>query len=265
MRQSIFFISIFIFLFLSFSPLQELSAQSGKKEDVITLKDGTLLYGWILDQEVGKFIRLELVGGSILVIEQEKISEITRLPSRFKRVSRSYNYKLKPILYRELGLYSYVSPQFSFRNGRNRRTGLEGSRMDVGIHLRVGYRIRRYLALGMGVGIDNTEGGVYMPIYLDISGDVLRRRVTPHYQISVGYSHGADPTWPNDRIEGGFTSFTGIGYKIHTQSKLEWTVVGGYKFQDSSERGNSFSGVSGTSEFRDIRRGGITLQISIGF
>lgn len=263
MRHYISTISIFLFLF-SFST-QELSAQAGKKEDVITLKDGTLLYGWILEQEVGKFIRLELVGGSILVIEQEKIAQVTRLPSRFRRVNRSYNYKLKPIMYREKGLYSYVSPQFSFRNGRNRRTGFDGTRMDVGIHLRVGYRISRFLALGMGAGIDNTEGGVYMPIYMDISGDVLRKRVTPHYQISAGYGYGGEPTWPNDRIEGGFMSFMGVGYKIHTQSKLEWTVVGGYKFQNSSERGNSFSGVTGTTEFRDVRRAGITLQISVGF
>lgn len=251
-------ILFFSFLFLSSMCFQQAIGQTGKKEDVVTLRDGNVIYGYILEQEVGKYVRLELVGGSILVIEQEKIESIERAPSRFRRVTRSYNYRLSPILYRERGVYSYISPQLSFREGRN------GSRVDVGIHLRLGYRFSRFMALGMGVGVDNYEGGVYMPLYLEVSGDLLRKRVTPHFYASVGYSSGINPSWPNDRIEGGVTTFVGLGYKVHTQTKFEWTVVGGYKLQDSSERENSF-GAAGTTVFRNIRRDGLTLQISIGF
>lgn len=252
------YIFILVLFFLGGTSLPEASAQIGKKEDVVTLREGTVIFGYILEQEVGKYVRLELVGGSILVIEQEKIESIDRAPSRFRRVSRSYNHRLSPIFYREKGIYSYISPQFSFRDGA------DGSRVDVGIHLRLGYRLNRFMALGMGVGVDNYEGGVYMPVYMELSGDLLRNRVTPHYYASVGYSSGISPSWPNDRIEGGITTFVGLGYKVHTQTKFEWTVVGGYKLQDSSERENSF-GAPGASIPRNIRREGLTLQISIGF
>jgi len=251
---------IILFLILTNLGFQEINAQSGKKEDVVTLKDGTVIYGWILEQEPGKYVKMELVGGSILVVEQGKIEKIIREDSRFKRVSRSYNHKLTPILYRERGVYSYLSPQFSFRNSG------DGSRIDVGIHLRLGYRLNRFVALGGGVGIDNYEGGVYMPVYLEMSGDLLRKRITPHYQISAGYGYGASPNWPNNQIDGGFMSFAGIGYKIHTQTKLEWTAVAGYKMQESTERENTFGGgITPGGILRNIRRQGITVQFSIGF
>ncbi|MDW3650913.1 MAG: hypothetical protein R8P61_27800 [Bacteroidia bacterium] len=238
------------------------SAQTtGKMEDVIELKDGHVIYGWILEQEAGKHVKIELVGGSVLIIEQEKIESISRDPSRFLRVKRTYNYRQKPILYRERGAYMYLSSHFSFRDGSDR------DRLDVGIHIRTGYRIDRLLGLGIGVGVDNYEGGTYMPIYLDLSGDLMRSRVTPHYHVSGGYAFAVNPNWPNSQIEGGLMAFAAIGYKIHTQGNLEWTVMGGYKFQQASERPNAFRGgvVPGESTFRNVEYQGLTLQFSVGF
>ncbi|MEM8892067.1 MAG: hypothetical protein AAGD28_29080 [Bacteroidota bacterium] len=247
----------FLFFFLSCFLA---SAQSGKMEDVIELKDGHIIHGWILEQEPGKHIKVELVGGSILIIEQEKIESISRDPSRFLRVKRVYNYRQKPILYRERGAYMYLSSHFSFREGDDR------NRVDVGIHIRTGYRVNRLMALGMGVGVDNYEGGTFMPIYLDLSGDMMRSRVTPHFHISGGYAFAVNPNWPNAQIEGGLYTFAALGYKIHTQGNLEWTVMGGYKFQQASERPNNFfGGVPGENNLRDVEYQGLTLQFSVGF
>ncbi|MEL6254777.1 MAG: hypothetical protein AAFR87_22385 [Bacteroidota bacterium] len=236
------------------------SAQSGKMEDVVQLKDGHMIYGWILEQEPGKHVKLELVGGSILYIEQEKIESISRDPSRFLRVKRIYNYRQKPILYRERGAYMYLSSHFAFRDGR------DTDRLDVGIHIRSGFRIDRLLALGVGVGVDNYEGGTYMPMYLDVSGDLMRTRVTPHFHIAGGYAFGVSPNWPNSQIEGGIYAFAAVGYKIHTQGNLEWTVMGGYKYQQANERPNNFTGVApGETSFSDVEYQGLTLQFSVGF
>ena len=104
-----------------------------------------------------------------------------------------------------------------------------------------------------------------MPLYLDIHGDFLKKRLTPHYQVSFGHGFGINPNWPSSQIEGGTMGFAGIGYKIHTQGNLEWIILGGYKFQQSSERQNNFRGVPGSDELRAINRRGLTLQFSIGF
>ena len=247
-------------IFLFFLSCLLASAQSGKMEDVIELKDGHVIYGWILEQEPGKHVKVELVGGSVLIIEQEKIESISRDPSRFLRVKRTYNYRQKPILYRERGAYMYLSSHFSFRDGEDR------DRLDVGIHIRTGYRVNRLLALGVGVGVDNYEGGTYMPLYIDVSGDLMRSRVTPHFHVSGGYAFGVNPNWPNSQVEGGIYTFAALGYKIHTQGNLEWTVMGGYKFQQASERPNNFRGtVPGELTFRNVEYQGLTLQFSVGF
>ncbi|MEM6802878.1 MAG: hypothetical protein AAF696_15825 [Bacteroidota bacterium] len=254
------FISLFLLLFFC----GQLTAQTGKKEDVISLKNGQIVYGWILEQVPGESVKIELVGGSVLVIEQEKIATIDRGPSRFRKVSRIYNYRLKPILFREKGAYAYFTPIFSLREGDD-FNGFETSRLDVGIHLRLGYRLNRFIATGVGIGVDNYEGGVYMPIYLDVHGDLLRKRLTPHYQVSFGHGFGVNPNWPSAQIEGGTMGFAGMGYKIHTQGNLEWIILAGYKFQRSSERQNNFRGVPGGNELRAINRRGLTFQFSIGF
>ena len=94
----------------------------------------------------------------------------------------------------------------------------------------------------------------------------MRSRVTPHFHISAGYAYPINPNWPNAQIEGGLYTFAALGYKIHTPGNLEWTVMGGYKFQQASERPNNFiGGIPGENNLRDIEYQGLTLQFSVGF
>ena len=200
-------------------------------EDVVYLKDGTVYYGKIIDQKVGEYIKLEFIGGSILVVEQEKIEKITRKPTRYRSVRRERNYPVRSLHYHEKGLYKAVSGAFAFSESR-----WGGPFLDLSLNYRMGYRFSRYLGIGAGVGLDGYQAGMIVPLFADIHGDLFRKYKSPYYHFQFGYGLGATPGWNVTEIEGGMMGYGALGIKIRSKRKVEWAFSVGFKAQENLER-----------------------------
>ena len=199
-------------------------------EDVIHLKDGTIYYGQIIEQKVGEYVKLELIGGSLMIIEQEKIDRITRKPSRYRSINRVMNFPVKSLYFHEKGVYKALATSFSFGEGR-----WGGVRLDMSLNYRLGYRFSRYLGVGGGIGLSDYRSGLIVPLFLDVHGDLLRKHISPYYHFQFGYGWGATSHWPVDEIRGGWMNYGALGVKIRTIKRLEWVFSLGYKSQQNLE------------------------------
>ncbi|MDX2245321.1 MAG: hypothetical protein SF052_00990 [Bacteroidia bacterium] len=231
-------------------------------ENVIYLKDGSEIRGWILEQIPGEYVKVELVGGSILVYRQSEIEKITSEPTRYSRIIRKYNTKPQGIQYRDRGLYHFVATGFTTNDNM-----WGGSQLDVSLNYRAGYRFNQYLGLGLGVGIDEYDSGGIVPVFGEVSGDLLRRKRTPFYLAQAGYGIGVSTTWIADNLEGGLYYHLGAGLKVRTRSRAEWTFTMGYKSQQMTETLVQWIDFNRepvrTVRERTVR--GIVYQVAIGF
>lgn len=241
-----------------------LHAQHMYKEDVIELKNGNIIRGEIFEQVPGEYVKVELVGGSILILKPQEITKITSESSRFKHITRKLNFAQKSIQYREKGVYAMAS--FHFYSFIDQWQTLQ---LRPSLHFKIGHRFNRFVSLGAGTGLDFYQGGMVIPFYLDVSGDLKRKRVTPHYFVQGGYGAGVAPFWPNDQFSGGAMGHFGGGFKWHTRSKHEWLLTVGYQLQQTRE--TSFFDVwgpggfePGTTVIRRLNRG-LTWRVALGF
>ena len=199
-------------------------------EDVIELKDGSVIHGWIVEQKPGEYVKIELLGGSILVYQQEEIEKISREYSRYKSIRRQLNHHRQPIYYRETGFYSIVSTSFMFNENR-----WNGLRIDMGIQVRTGYRFNRHFGAGVGTGIEFYEAGIIIPFFVEANGDLMKKRITPHYQAQIGFGHGAGTTWFAEEFRGGPMGQAGLGIKMRSRKKLEMLYMLVFKMQETSD------------------------------
>ncbi len=238
--------------------LMTAKAQSGM-EDVVYLNNGSVLRGIIVEQVPNKSLKVQIAGGSIFQIEIADVERITKesplsvfpgssapdRSSRETRVRDSIRVR-EPWVPRRKGYFLQGQVLLELAQG--------------GLRVVNGYKFGRFGYLGLGVGIDlsgpsishaynNLWGngsyggtGVYMPVYIHYSGDILNRRVTPFYAMELGYAallRDTDNQWSdNDRVRGGVIGGAGIGVRFNTRRRLNMSVLFNLNFKNISYREN---------------------------
>ncbi|MDX2245320.1 MAG: hypothetical protein SF052_00985 [Bacteroidia bacterium] len=203
------------------------SAQRIDEEDVIYLKNGSIIRGQILEQVIGDYVKIELVGGTIFSYTTEEIEKITREPAKYSYIKLKYRNDFRPVIFREKGIYNILSFGLGFSEGR------WGPEAVPTLQYRMGYRFHHLLNVGAGTGLDPYNRGLITPFFLDIHGELEKKRIAPHYFANVGYGVGSSSTWGTLVFDGGLMGHAGAGLKLSTRSRNEWYFTVGYKFQHS--------------------------------
>ena len=245
-----------------------LSAQMVLSDDVLYLKDGSVIKGRIISKEA-ETVRIELLGGSILVYSQEEITSIEREPSPYRKIRMRFGqaYQDREPTYRQRGLYHVVSTDWCFNQSEWNTV-----RLDPHLQYAAGYHFNRYVNLGIGTGLDGYEGGVIIPWYVDFRGDLWQRKLTPTYYVNAGYGFTAVTGWLVSEMRGGIMLSAGAGWKINTSRKTEWMITLGYKMQQTYQERFAWNSwwwgggdpnqpiISGTRQYRKI-----VIGCSLGF
>lgn len=225
-------------------------------EDVVYLNNGSILRGIIIEQVPNRSLKVQISGGSVFHVELGEVARMTREPmlaqqsvrrdpsSAQRAESRRDTTAREPYIQKKRGY---------FFQGQLLLEMLQG-----GVRVVNGYRIGRFGHIGVGLGIDLSgpsltnaydvawnggsaiTSGVYLPIYLQYSGEILNRRVTPFYAVEAGYAaaiSGRMHDYPMydefgygyghgpDRLRGGAMWGLGIGVRFKTRRRLNFSLL----------------------------------------
>lgn len=217
-------------------------------EDVVYLKDGSIYRGQIQELVPNQSLKIELLGGSVIVLQMNDVTKITKeakVPQNVGFERGSYGtYKdttRRQFKYRDKGYF--FQSQLLFEN-------LQG-----GLRVINGYKFGRFGYLGVGVGVDfllkdnfviHNSGngyadltGVYMPLFLYHQGDILKKKVTPFYTVEAGVavSPGGFPFVGEDIYGGGDSRKVagigglGFGVKFHTKRRVHFSLLANLNFK----------------------------------
>ena len=247
--------TLLLFLVIIWGFMPNVYSQNVYEEDVLYLKNGGVIRGTIIEQVPGEHVKIELLGGSIFVFTEEEIDVVTKEPMKYAiQPSRRAARLKRPISFREKQWYYQVSTNL----------GIGTDVSSVNLHYRMGYYFNHYLGIGIGAGLDRYEEGLIIPVYVDIQGDLWKKKIAPHYYLNAGYGFAVSPSWFMDELQGGYHGQVGIGLKINTRSRSEWIIDGGFKLQDSWQLGSLWGDPALTFQGSRLYRR-LILGVTFGF
>lgn len=155
---------------------------SDKIVDVVWLKDGSKLSGYILKWELASGMEFKLITGAEVILPKDQISRVYQdLPfaSQVQTDQSPYIRKDRSYRFREEGIYNTFSIFLNF-----------SSFGGAGVHYSIGYRFSRMLGVGIGIGIEsndfNNSRGI-VPLYAEARGFFVPKKISPYYAFKIGY------------------------------------------------------------------------------
>ncbi len=210
-------------------------AQAGM-EDVIYLNNGSIYRGIIIEQVPNVSMKIQTLGGNVFAVQMSEVTKITKEKKEgYSSADESQcghsgwgHWKKDTTAFapRKKGYFNQVQVLLENKQG--------------GVRVINGYKFGRLGYLGIGIGFDRVWSspfnewvngledealeGIYLPLYLFYSGDILNKRITPYYTVEAGYAmafDGMDDQFESDgmgrRPIGGAMGGIGLGVKINSK------------------------------------------------
>lgn len=233
------FVSLLMVLCLVFSQ-QFLFAQSNHYPDVVELENGSILKCKILDYQLDGNIKVEILGGTILVYPSNQVKKIDRINETVVAEKKKEDENFH--IYRE-GMFYQL--QLDILGGlKDDSWGGTIPTLGLGAKFTAGKVLNRHLMLGGGMGwvfMDNTiMYSHHVPIYAEIRGDLLKRRYSFYYTASLGYNWALlqnNVTWGGTQMtaaRGGVYVNPGLGIRFASRGSSHFCLEMGYSIHTAS-------------------------------
>ncbi len=205
------------FLFLAIALFLAVVAPAQTLQEVVYLKNGSVIRGTIIEQVPNVSLRIQTSDGSIFAYPMDEVEKITKEETvapygRQKSASKMNEYGL-PSGYRGFIDFGYSVGVGDFGEGR------------VEFSTTHGYQIIPYLFLGVGVGVAYYHDSdlLEIPLFADIRASIPASRVCqPFLDWKIGYTvYDAD----------GFYMCPSIGCRFALSNMAGASVSIGYTYQ----------------------------------
>jgi opacity protein-like surface antigen len=221
-------------LILGFFLALPLFAQRGK-QDVVYLKNGSILRGTIVLQDPGKLIKLKTSDNSLWVFTNEQIDSITK-PVKVRILPKTGYYNLTETGFLAGDYSNATRAVFTLINVNS-------------------WRFNNGLSAGIGAGVELSEES-YLPVVADLRYFHGEKRSVPFVSLQAGYSislggsydqiiyaiddrrmspvvyPGPIPDYSKDPLSatGGFLVNPAIGIQTPLNENLSMTFSAGYRY-----------------------------------
>lgn len=172
--KKILLVLVSFFYFMSFTYAQ------GDLQEVVYLKNGSIIRGIIIEQQPNKLIKIQTNDGNVFVYNIDEVDKITKEPyynRNHKKNNSNFQYK------ETNGYKGFLELGYTFGTGDYGEDELE-------INGTYGYQFNPYFFLGAGTGVhfyfDSSK--VALPIYADLRANFIKSSITPFVGIKIGYS-----------------------------------------------------------------------------
>ena len=185
-------------------------------QDVIYLKDGSVVRGTIIDKVPNKSVQIKMADKTVFIYQMDQIDKLAREPYRFKSD--------RPLSQRGLqfGYKGLVDVGYQVGQGEY---GLNRLSFNVVNSLQA----NPYFSIGLGAGLRYymEPQALLMPIFLDLRANVLDEWLSPYLAVSVGLTLDATQNFSDVGLL--FCPVLGVTAKIADKSALHLGV--GYEMQ----------------------------------
>ena len=208
-----------------------IQAQEASQQSTVYFKDGSFLKGDVIaTDEVGN-IQLKLFTGQEISLSKDLIDFIRKQQKSQLILPSGQSLPTKGI---------YFAAQFhsltSFK--AKQEWQVIERRYGMGANAVLGYRFNTYFGMGLGAGFDG-YGDYFVPIFLDFRGSFLKKRISPTYNLNIGYGIAAGGEEDLNNFDGfvvikrkgGLMVYPSIGVRFASRKNATFTIDFGYKFQ----------------------------------
>lgn len=177
--------------------------------DVVSLKGGSVLRGEILEYNAGGDLIMKSWNGAKMQLPAINVKRITQHCKGAKNERASL--ANRPYSFKEQGWYHAT-----------RAAILPGeSGVGLGIQHSSGFKLNRYMGLGLGVGVENfhpyDDNVATYPVFAELRGYLSPRHISPFYALGLGYGISGNRNQKigfNEQWKGGWMLQGHIGYRI---------------------------------------------------
>lgn len=249
-----------------------LCANAENLQEVVYLKNGSVIRGVILEMIPDKTVRIQTVDGNIFVYEMSQVEKITKEKAfrnehttRFGTSDCCSDSDYKPYGWEK-------APRYRGFVGLTTVLGLTEDYINLTLHTVHGAQITPNIFIGAGVGITTWSeyysydsygeitSGLSIPVFANIRGEIhniLRKNFSPYLDIKLGYNLGD--------INGVlFTPEAGCHFYFgHKKLGLGFGI--GYNLQQSRNTEYYYAGYNSYSKTYDHLAHGIVFSVSLDF
>lgn len=235
---------------LLFVLITTMSFGQSNYQDVVYLKNGSIIRGVIIEQIPNKSIRIETADNSIFVYQMDEIEKMIKEPIQRKSSGSNSRSGLQS------GYKGIVELGYQI--------GIEGydDAMDrLKLNIINGYQINPHLSLGLGTGLRYylDEDAVLIPIFADLRVSFMSKNVLPYFSLGVGYSFNADHNFAGV----GVILEPSIGVSFKVSKKFAINLGGGYEMQRMTLYKYNYN--KETYSERKYISGAISINVGISF
>lgn len=268
MKTQFKFILLIFFIIIS---INNSMAQVGY-EDVVYLKNGTIVHGIIVEQVPNESVKIQTRNKDVFFYKMEEIEKITkekkygRDTERAEKPPESSDLKKDPYTGYIITIESHLGQGISSNDDK---------RTTVGTHVINGIMINNMYSIGAGIGFNlltenqinnyNSNNNYYyyddynhqylvMAYYLDLRAHPIKGKISPLLILDYGYSADLFSGY----VSGGVMFNAGLGAKINFTKKLGLNLTLNYKLQKLNYENNNSYYINGT--YQTYNPGAFTME-----
>lgn len=166
---------ILTFLSIMFCPF--IAKAQATYEDVVYLKNGSIIHGIIIEQIPNESLKIQTKDGNVFVYKMAEIEKITKEVVKGSENSSTNNSEF------EIKHSGFTNITEFYAGGGIKETV---SKFMFGVHTINGYLINPHFSVGVGVGLE-LSNSLMIPIFADFRYNFTSKSVSPFFSVDAGY------------------------------------------------------------------------------
>ncbi|MFK7970747.1 MAG: hypothetical protein AB8F95_10285 [Bacteroidia bacterium] len=209
-------------------------AQKNKTEDVIYLKNGSVLRGIVIERVPGSHVKILITTNSELTVKEEEIARLEQQKPANMQIYYLLRSNRRKVSLERSGRQKGLAFQWGINLSGSTDAWGDFS-VIPGVTMKAMYHLPSQWSLGAGIGVTPLSNGGIIPMFVEAQ-KTFGKSVggQPYVFGQLGYGHGAWDSWGVRDFKGGPMTQIGAGYTIHTRRRTEWMFAFGIQVQPTS-------------------------------
>jgi hypothetical protein len=219
-------------------------------EDVVYLKNGSIIKGVIIEQIPNKSLKIETRDGNVFVYKIDEVEKITK-EKNFKNENN------------DMATKTYQKSGYTNITDLTVGLGLDNysSNTSFGLQTINGYTSNSITFIGLGVGFDYVTNNLnkikitFVPLFANNRINISKGFVAPFVSFSGGYIFGTDKY-----NQGGLLINPDLGIRFLTSNQSSINISFGYKYFENTYTSSFYKNYS-----QKARPGFISIKLGASF